>query len=56
VLSISEPRAFTLSIHEQHNCPAAKPPSSLDVGLPDGTGDTVAIHVNSVLAAAGVFG
>jgi acetoin utilization deacetylase AcuC-like enzyme len=32
-------RVFTLSIHEQDNYPAVKPPSSLDLGLPRGTGD-----------------
>jgi acetoin utilization deacetylase AcuC-like enzyme len=30
---------FTLSMHQQHNYPAWKPPSDIDVGLPDGTGD-----------------
>lgn len=34
-----DPSVFTLSIHQQHNYPAVKPPSSLDIGLPDGTGD-----------------
>jgi len=40
-----EPRAFTLSIHQQDNYPAAKPPSSLDVGLPDGTGDEAYLSI-----------
>ena len=31
---------FTFSMHQQHNYPAWKPPSDLDIGLPDGTGDT----------------
>lgn len=31
---------FTLSIHAEKNFPARKARSSLDVGLPDGTGDT----------------
>ncbi len=30
---------FTFSIHQQHNYPAWKPPSDLDIGLDDGTGD-----------------
>jgi acetoin utilization deacetylase AcuC-like enzyme len=30
---------FTLSIHQTNNYPAVKPPSTLDVELPDGTGD-----------------
>ena len=34
-----DPRVFTLSIHQERNYPFPKPPSDLDVGLPDGTGD-----------------
>ena len=30
---------FTFSIHQQNNYPVIKPPSDLDIGLPDGTGD-----------------
>jgi acetoin utilization deacetylase AcuC-like enzyme len=30
---------FTFSIHQEHNYPHPKPPSSLDVNLEDGTGD-----------------
>jgi acetoin utilization deacetylase AcuC-like enzyme len=30
---------YTLSIHQEHNYPYPKPPSSLDVNLPDGAGD-----------------
>jgi acetoin utilization deacetylase AcuC-like enzyme len=30
---------FTLSIHQEHNYPYPKPPSTLDVNLPDGVGD-----------------
>lgn len=30
---------FTFSIHQQNNYPAIKPPSDLDIGLADGTGD-----------------
>ena len=32
-------RVFTLSMHEQDNYPFVKPPSTLDIGLPRGTGD-----------------
>jgi acetoin utilization deacetylase AcuC-like enzyme len=35
----SDPRVFTFSMHQQHNYPMWKPRGSLDVGLPDGTGD-----------------
>lgn len=30
---------FTVSLHQQNNYPAYKPPSSIDVDLPDGIGD-----------------
>jgi acetoin utilization deacetylase AcuC-like enzyme len=30
---------FTISLHQQHNYPQYKPPSSIDVNLPDGTSD-----------------
>ncbi|HXP84941.1 MAG TPA: histone deacetylase [Bryobacteraceae bacterium] len=30
---------FTLSIHQLHNYPDEKPPSNIDIHLPDGTGD-----------------
>ena len=30
---------FTLSIHQENNYPYPKPPSTIDIGLPDGTGD-----------------
>lgn len=30
---------FTISLHQAHNYPAHKPPSSIDVNLPDGIGD-----------------
>jgi acetoin utilization deacetylase AcuC-like enzyme len=30
---------FTISLHQHNNYPATKPPSSIDVDLPDGTGD-----------------
>jgi len=34
-----DPQVFTFSMHQRHNYPHDKPASSLDVGLPDGTGD-----------------
>ena len=30
---------FTISLHQENNYPLQKPPSSIDVNLPDGTGD-----------------
>jgi acetoin utilization deacetylase AcuC-like enzyme len=30
---------FTISLHQEHNYPASKPPSSIDVDLPDEIGD-----------------
>ena len=30
---------FTISLHQKNNYPALKPPSSIDVNLPDGVGD-----------------
>jgi acetoin utilization deacetylase AcuC-like enzyme len=30
---------FTISLHQHNNYPASKPPSSIDVDLPDGIGD-----------------
>src|SRR5581483_10788080 len=35
----SGPDVFTISLHQEHNYPAFKPPSSIDVDLPDGIGD-----------------
>jgi acetoin utilization deacetylase AcuC-like enzyme len=34
-----DPTVFTFSLHQQNNYPAEKPPSDLDVPLPDGMGD-----------------
>jgi acetoin utilization deacetylase AcuC-like enzyme len=34
-----DPAVFTFSIHQERNYPAWKPPSDLDLGLADGTGD-----------------
>ena len=38
-LLAADPWAFTFSMHGERNYPTRKPPSDLDVGLPDGTGD-----------------
>jgi acetoin utilization deacetylase AcuC-like enzyme len=35
---------FTLSIHQANNYPSEKPPSSLDINLADGIGDTEYLH------------
>ena len=50
-----DPTVFTFSIHQEHNYPAWKPPSDLDVGLEDGTGDAeylgvLETHVPSIVA------
>jgi acetoin utilization deacetylase AcuC-like enzyme len=34
-----EPTVFTISLHQANNYPFYKPPSSIDVNLPDGTND-----------------
>lgn len=34
-----DPSVFTLSIHQEHNYPHPKPPSTVDINLPDGIGD-----------------
>ena len=34
-----DPDTFTVSLHQEHNYPADKPPSRVDVGLADGTTD-----------------
>lgn len=34
-----DPAVFTFSMHQQHNYPPVKPPSNLDLGLENGTGD-----------------
>jgi len=36
---------FTLSIHQLNNYPFYKPPSSIDVDLPDGVGDEDYLHI-----------
>lgn len=35
----ADPRVYTVSFHQEENYPAVKPPSDLDVGLPDRTSD-----------------
>jgi acetoin utilization deacetylase AcuC-like enzyme len=40
----NDPSVFTLSIHQANNYPAVKPLSSLDIHLPDGTGDEEYLH------------
>jgi acetoin utilization deacetylase AcuC-like enzyme len=35
----NDPAVFTFSMHQEHNYPAWKPPSDLDLGLEDHTGD-----------------
>ncbi len=39
VIFAGDPDVFTLSIHQYANYPAEKPPSSVDIHLPDGIGD-----------------
>jgi len=42
--SAPESAVFTISLHQEHNYPSFKPPSSIDVNLPDGTGDDDYLH------------
>ena len=54
----NDPRVFTFSMHQENNYPADKPPSHLDVGLQDGTGDEeylelLAEHLPTVLDGHG---
>lgn len=56
-LLADDPDSFTFSIHGANNFPLRKPPSSLDVPLPDGTDDdgylaALAAHLPQVLARA----
>ncbi|MBI4669622.1 MAG: histone deacetylase [Elusimicrobia bacterium] len=46
---------FTLSMHQENNYPLIKPPSNLDVGLEDGTGDEKYLE-NLQKALIGLFG
>jgi len=40
-----DPRVFTFSMHGERNYPTEKPPSALDVALPDGTSDVQYLDV-----------
>lgn len=40
-----DPEVFTFSIHQENNYPAWKPPSNLDLGLPDGADDRMYLAV-----------
>ncbi len=40
-LKKNAPDVFTISLHQQNNYPLFKPPSSIDVDLPDGIGDDI---------------
>jgi acetoin utilization deacetylase AcuC-like enzyme len=43
---------FTISLHQENNYPAFKPPSSIDVNLPDGVGDAEYLgHLDRALSA-----
>lgn len=53
-----DPSVFTFSMHGEKNFPFRRSPSSIDVDLPDGTGDetylgALAAHLPGVLDAAG---
>jgi acetoin utilization deacetylase AcuC-like enzyme len=52
-----DPAVFTLSIHQLNNYPSEKPPSSLDIHLPDGAGDTEYLNrlADGYRAALGMF-
>jgi acetoin utilization deacetylase AcuC-like enzyme len=44
---------FTISLHQQNNYPVYKPPSSIDVDLPDGTNDdTYLAWLDNALSSA----
>jgi acetoin utilization deacetylase AcuC-like enzyme len=50
-----DPSVFTFSMHQDNNYPADKPPSDVDVGLADGTGDEAYLrllghHLTDLLA------
>jgi acetoin utilization deacetylase AcuC-like enzyme len=38
-IATEELDVFTISLHQAHNYPMVKPPSSIDINLPDGTND-----------------
>jgi acetoin utilization deacetylase AcuC-like enzyme len=51
----SDPDVFTFSMHQERNYPTWKPPSDVDVGLEDGTGDaeylgTLERHLTDLVA------
>jgi acetoin utilization deacetylase AcuC-like enzyme len=52
-----DPSVFTLSIHQFNNYPSEKPPSSLDIHLPDGVGDAEYVNRlgNGYRAALAMF-
>lgn len=57
VLCASDPSIGTFSMHAERNYPAIKPPSDLDVALPDGTDDSryldlLDFHLPRAIAAA----
>jgi acetoin utilization deacetylase AcuC-like enzyme len=37
--TVGDGDVFTISLHQENNYPAVKPPSSIDINLPDGVGD-----------------
>ena len=50
----NDPSVYTFSIHQERNYPAWKPPSDLDLGLADGTGDDeylslLSAHIPAIL-------
>jgi acetoin utilization deacetylase AcuC-like enzyme len=48
----ADPRVFTCSLHQEHNYPAVKPRSGLDVGLEDGADDETYLRaLDEALAA-----
>ena len=49
-----ESNVFTISLHQENNYPAFKPPSSIDVNLPDGVGDTEYLQQLDVALGAGL--
>ena len=44
-----EPRVFTFSMHGERNYPSRKEISDLDIGLPDGCGDTFYLLFSATL-------
>lgn len=44
-LCADDPQIYTFSMHAARNYPALKPPSDLDIALPDGTGDAVYLEL-----------